>query len=394
MKKRILTVFVIAITAVQFGYSQETKKDPEFGVKWGGYVKADYIYDTRHTDAAREGNFFVYPSPENIVGGKDINDEANFNGYAIESRLAATISGPDFFGMKTSGLIEGHFFGANNADINGFSLRHAYIQLSNDKLDILVGQYWHPTFVTNVSPGTYGFNAGVPFQAFNRSPQIRISTKGKVRFIGVLLTERDFKTGGAASARYAALPAVHAQLQFGSDSNVLGGFGVNVKTVDTNPGYNDDLTSVSFLAYVKAQLSDKVTWKLQGLYGGNMTELLQAGGYGLDKNNDPIANKTLSVWSEFSGDFSESLEWGLFGGYSVDNGYGEQVTVLYNTPVESSYRIAPRIGWKSGKVKLGVELDYSNAQYGAINPITGDFVTSGIKDVGNFRTALSLKYGF
>ena len=34
MKKRILTVFVIAITAVQFGYSQETKKDSEFGVKW------------------------------------------------------------------------------------------------------------------------------------------------------------------------------------------------------------------------------------------------------------------------------------------------------------------------------------------------------------------------
>ena len=44
-------------------------------------------------------------------------------------------------------------------------------------------------------------------------------------------------------------------------------------------------------------------------------------------------------------------------------------------------------------MKLGVELDYSNAQYGGVNPITGDFVTSG-KDVGNFRTALSLKYGF
>ena len=71
-------------------------------------------------------------------------------------------------------------------------------------------------------------------------------------------------------------------------------------------------------------------WKLEGLYGGNMTELLQAGGYGLDKNNDPIANKTLSVWTEFSGDFSDSLEWGVFGGYSKDYGFGEQVAVLYS----------------------------------------------------------------
>ena len=393
MKKRILTVFVIAITAVQFGYSQETKKDPEFGVKWGGYVKADYIYDTRHVDAAREGNYLVYPSPENIVGGKDLNAEASFNGYAIESRLAATISGPDFFGMKTGGLIEGHFFGANNADVSGFSLRHAYITLSNDKLEILAGQFWHPTFVTNVSPGTYGFNAGAPYQAFNRSPQIRITTKGNVRFIGAIMTERDFKTADPASARYSAIPAFHAQLQAGSDSGLLGGFGVNVKTVDTNPGYDENLTTFSFLAYAKAQLSKNVTWKLEGLYGGNMTELLQAGGYGLDKNNDPIANKTLSVWTEFSGDFSDSLEWGVFGGYSKDYGFGEQVAVLYSTGVEDSYRISPRLGWKSGKVKLGVELDYSNAQYGGVNAITGDFFTTG-KDVGNFRTALSLKYGF
>ena len=92
-------------------------------------------------------------------------------------------------------------------------------------------------------------------------------------------------------------------------------------------------------------------------------------------------------------DFTDSLEWGVFGGYSKDYGFGEQVTVLSSTGVEDSYRISPRLGWKSGKVKLGVELDYSNAQYGGVNPITGDFVTSG-KDVGNFRTALSLKYGF
>lgn len=390
MEKRFLGLLVAFFVTTQSVYSQEDKK---FGVKWDGYVKADYILDTRRSVNAREGNFFMYPAPEEIVDGKDINDEASFNGYAVESRLRASFSGPDFFGMKTSGVIEGHFFGNRETDIDGFSLRHAFLKLSSQKVDILIGQYWHPTFVTNVSPGTYNYNAGVPYQAFNRSPQIRVSTKGNVRFIGAILTERDFQTAGDASARYSALPAVHAQLQVGKDDGILGGFGVNVKTVDTNPGYDDNLTSTSFIAYGKAKLGESVTWKLQGLYGGNMTELLQLGGYGLDKDNDPIANKTLSLWTEFSGDFSETLEWGLFAGYNKDYGYGEQVTVLSNS-VESSYRISPRIGWKSGNVKLGLELDYSNAQYGTIDASNGDFVTTGIDNVGNFRTALSAKYNF
>ncbi len=394
MKKQFLTVLVVIFATVQFGYGQDRKEEKSVAVNWGGYVKADFIYDTRHTSDAREGNFLVYPAPEVFVDGRDVNDEASFNGYAIESRLNASVKGPDFFGMKTFGFIEGHFFGNRGDDINGFSLRHAFLKLSNDKVDILIGQYWHPTFVTNVSPGTYGFNAGVPYQAFNRSPQIRVSTKGNVRFIGVILTERDFQTAGRASVRYAALPTLHAQLQVGSDLGFLGGFGINVKTVDTKPGFNENLTSMSVLAYAKAQLSDNITWKLQGLYGGNMTELIQAGGYGLDMNNDPIANKTLSVWTEFSGDFTNTVEWGLFAGYSVDNGYGEQVVVVQNSSVESSYRISPRIGWKSGKVRLGIELDYSEAQYGKVNPTTGDFDTTGIKSVGNFRTALSAKYSF
>jgi len=391
MKKQFLTLLVATFGIVQFGYSQE---ENTFKVTWGGYVKADYIYDSRNTSDAREGNFLVYPSPEVMVNGRDINDEASFNGYAIESRLQASISGPDFFGMKTYGHIEGHFFGNNNDDINGFSLRNAFVELSNDKVEIIMGQYWHPTFVTNVSPGTYGFNAGVPYQAFNRSPQIRITTKGKVKFIGAIITERDFQTAGDASARYSAVPAVHAQLQFGSDDSFIGGFGINVKTVDTRSGDDVNLTSTAFIGYVKAQLSENVVWKLQGLYGGNMTELIQAGGYGLDVNNDPIANKTVSLWTEVSGDFSETFEWGLFAGYSKDNGYDEKVTVLYNSAVESSYRISPRVGWKSGNVKLGIELDYSDAQYGAVNPVDGNFVTTGIDRVGNFRTALSLKYGF
>ena len=241
MKKRILSVFVIAITAVQFGYSQETKKDPEFGVKWGGYVKADYILDTRRLSDSREGQYLVIPLGENLdTNGDDLNKEFGYNQFAIESRLKASFTGPDFLGMKTAGVIEAHFFGNSSEDINSLALRHAYFTLSSDKVEWLFGQYWHPTFVTNVSPGTLEFNAGVPYQPFNRSPQVRFSTKGNVRFTAAIITERDFSTNigvadyGGAAVRFAAIPTFHTQLQFGQDDKIVGGFGATLKTVDLN----------------------------------------------------------------------------------------------------------------------------------------------------------------
>lgn len=401
MKKNTLKLLVamLTLTATVNNFAQEKEKEKETKLDWYGYVKADYIYDTRQTVSARQGNFFLYPTAPGAQ-----NSDNNLNGFAIESRLGVSISGPDFFGMKTSGVVEGDFFGVSNADINGFHLRNAYIKLSNDKIDVLMGQFWHPMFVLNVSPSTYSFNAGTPYQPFNRSPQVRIETKGKnVRFIGALLAEMDFKTAGASAAR-SGLPAVHTQVQFGNDKKFVGGLGVNVKTVRIG-GTKKDLTSIAYQAYTKANLGG-VVWKLQGTYGGNMTELIQEGGFAMDTNNKYIANKTLSSWTEFSGDFSKSMEWGLFGGYTQNQGFdkgiatrinenGEMVNVQSGSNnVENSYRISPRIGWKSGKMKIGLEGDYSATQYGAINPTTGKFVTSSAGKVDMVRGVVSIFYTF
>jgi len=104
------------------------------------------MYDTRQNVTAREGHFLLFPSGENIdiATGDDLNSQSNFNILAVQSRLTGKITGPDFFGWKTSGVIEGAFFGQANANINSFRLRHAFIKLSNDKVDIIMGQYWSP----------------------------------------------------------------------------------------------------------------------------------------------------------------------------------------------------------------------------------------------------------
>lgn len=338
----------------------------------------------------------VFPLPENKTGinGSDINAESSFNSYAIESRLGATITGPDAFGMKTKGFIEAHFFGASNASINNLGLRHAFFTLSNDKVEILFGQYWHPNFVTNVSPATHDFNAGLPFQSFNRSPQLRFSTKGNVRFIGTMLTERDFTTQGA-SVRYASFPTFNAQLQFGDDSKFVGGFGINAKTADLTAGTGEDnnKTSLSFLGYAKAQLGENATWKLWGQYGGNTTELTNIGAYGVKGVNDIIDAKVLNAWTEFSGK-SGKMGWGIFAAYAKNTGFGEAAATVAGGDIESAYRISPRLDWTSGKVRFGVELGYTGVQYGAIDNSNGKFVTTGVNSVGNFRTALHAAYFF
>ncbi|MCK5838337.1 MAG: hypothetical protein KAG99_00750, partial [Bacteroidales bacterium] len=101
----------------------------EFGINFSGFVKNDFFFDSRQTIAAREGHFLLWPSPEALDElGNDINAKTNFNFLAVQSRLKGTISGPDAFGAKTSGMIESDFFAQANDNTNLLRLRHAFIK--------------------------------------------------------------------------------------------------------------------------------------------------------------------------------------------------------------------------------------------------------------------------
>jgi hypothetical protein len=298
-------------------------------------------------------------------------------------------------------------------------LRHAYVKLSSDRVEWLVGQFWHPMFVTNVSPGTYNFNAGSPFQPFNRSPQIRFSTKGNARLTLAAVTERDFTSlvlNGKGNAAKSGLPAFHAQLQFGSDDKFVGGFGANVKftrNTDANAktAHGKTLAAFNFLAYAKAQFTENFAWKIYGNYGQNPSELLQLGSVAYNPLKDDLKNSTtLSLWTEFAGKASESFEWGIFGGYSQDFGFNNKdfgnalyapsfaVSNAYGAvgnPV-STWRVSPRVGWKSGNTKLGLEFDYTSTTYGYYDYANKGKLKKLAKDAtgDNLRVSLSLTQTF
>ena len=380
---------LLALAVAQVGLAQE-----ETSATLYGYVRGEFAFDSRQVVAAREGNYIDLASPVNKVNGKDLNANPNFNGWGVESRLGVKIAGPEFFGMQSSAVIESHFFGSSDASINTLALRHAYVKLSNDNVEWLVGQFWHPMFVTNVSPKTYNFNAGSPFQPFNRSPQIRFSTKGNARLTLAAITERDFASVGG-KANLSALPAFHAQLQFGNDDKFVGGFGVNYKSLKTGLR-GDYIGAFNFLAYAKAKLGESTAWQVYGNYGQNPSELLQLGAVGTDVNGKWKNNNVLALWTEFYGDFTPSFEWGIFGGYTKNFGFSKATTVSaakFDGAV-SSWRISPRLGWKSGNTKLTTELDYTSSSYGYydVNGKSKNLPTDAT--AGNFRVSLSLIQSF
>jgi hypothetical protein len=415
------------------------EKKPLFGIVFSGYVKTDIIYDTRQTCGLRDGHFLLYPEPvKPDAEGKDINAKATYNILSIQTRFAASVTGPDALGAKTSAYIEAEFFGNINPNINSFRLRHAWIKLNWPHTELLVGQWWHPMFVPECSPGTVSFNTGAPFVVFSRNPQIKITQRaGKFSLALTVLSQVDFMSDGPEGAntkyiRNSVIPESDLQFQFLTVDKVkniefLCGFGINWQMltprlsslVTLSPAYDTVIngkvfhhdvvtdtyktdvksTSMAYNAYVKLKLK-KVTFKLGGEYGGNNNAYTMLGGYVVRSVTDPTrglvdyANiRTFAAWAELH---TNAVRWqpGLFAAYSKNLGAGEMVAGPYyvrGNNIDYAYRISPRLVFNANKFRLAGELEYTVAAYGTTNE--KGFVSSP-SEVGNLRFLLGVYYFF
>ena len=415
----IINLFLLSNLAL---FAQEKSK---FGIKFSGLIKNDFFYDTRQTIAAREGHFLLWPSPERLDEyGNDINAKANFNFLAIQSRIKGTISGPDAFGAKTSGVIEGDFFAQLNANINLFRLRHAYIKLNWTNLEVLTGQYWNPLFVTDCYPGTISFNTGTPFQSFARNPQIRLTYKiSGFKIIAAALAQRDYPTwgiGGPSSKylRNAAVPDMHLQLHYGSKNNnsglnyILGG-GIAFKSIvprlESEMGPANDIYKINekvhgLTAMGFAKISTRpITVKLQARYGENISDILAISGFAVKEITNATTGelsytplKSMSIWGEIH--TNGKIQFGVFGGYLKNLGTKDPMSHLENkvyglgTDISSLFRISPRVSITTGKVRVALELEYTVAAYG--NEFNLNYIPANTTKSANLRTLLAVCYFF
>lgn len=408
MKKTLLLSGIFFLINISVAAQQEK---PNFGISFSGFVKTDIMYDTRQTVAIREGHFLLYPSPELMdKNNSDINAKSNFNILSIQTRLTGKISAPEAFGAKTSGQLEGEFFGTSEGDVNGFRLRHAFIKFDWAKSSLLVGQTWHPMFVVEMFPGVVSFNTGAPFQPFSRNPQVRFTYSfDDFKLIFAAMSQRDFQSNGPSGftssyLRNSVIPNLHAQVQYSTNCN-LAGVGVDFKKLTpriiTSKNVKTDASVSGFSALVYFRLNlDPVTLKAQGIYGQNIPDLMQIGGYAVkstDAATGAEAYTTLSnftVWGEIS--TGKQTEYALFFGYSEALGAADNIAGAYYgraTDIENIYRISPRIQFNSEKTRISTEVEFTSAGYGIPNGLNKGKIEN-VKAVSNLRLLLAFFYFF
>ncbi len=397
--------------------AQDAKPQPAFGISFNGFVRTDILYDSRQTVSLREGHFLLFPKgPLPDREGADINAKSTFHMLAIQTRLTGKITGPDALGAKTSALLEGEFFGHSDPDINGFRLRHAYLKMSWSRTELLVGQYWHPLFVTESFPDVVSFNTGAPFEPFNRSPQVRLTRAfGRWSVAATALSQRDFTSTGpegpsAAYIRNAAFPELNLKAQFAAGDptagrGTLAGAGIDylkiVPRIVTEAGFKTDTAAAGWTATAFAKRREtKWTIKAQAVYGRNTHHLTMLGGYGVDDVLDPVKRTvdyaplaTASGWLEIQ---TNGTVWqtGLFAGYSKNLGAAEDLAGPFyarGPDIDAVYRVAPRLVFNAGKIRFAGEAEWTAASYGT--PDARGRVRNG-KFAGNMRGLVAAYYFF
>lgn len=418
--KKVL-IFLVAVLPL-FGISQEEKK---FGIKFSGFVKTDMFYDSRATVNVREGHFLLYPANELAdEAGDDIFAKSTFNMLSIQTRVKAIITGPDALGAKTSGVIEGEFFGSANSELNGFRLRHALVKLDWTKTQLIVGQYWHPMFNTKCFPGTVSFNTGAPFEPFARNPQIRVTHKfGKVSAAFAAMTERDFVSTGPVGPstiylRNSAIPALNLSFEYLSKneekgSEILFGASANFLSIQprsvTEQNYITDtrMSCMAASAFFKYK-NKNITIKFHEFIGGVATDLTMLGGYAVREVTDSIKGfetyttiRNNSMWVDIHTN-GKKWQYGLFGGYTKNLGSPNEIKGAFysrGANIDYVYRVSGRVIFNAGKFRVAPELEYTTAAY-AVTMDDGTLARDEFgritdsKEVANFRFLIGVYYFF
>jgi hypothetical protein len=414
MRKLLLALLIVSSFAVT---AQEKKEEPKYGINFSGFVRNDVIFNTRQNASARNENLFQL-APLPVVKdfeGNDLNAVPNLNIIGISTRLKGTISAPDAFGAKTSGVIEADFFGKDAATSFALTLRHAFMKLNWEKgTELLVGQTWHPAFSTDCFPGSVSYSTGTPFTAFSRNPQLRLTkTIGKLSIQASTLSQGNFKSivatpkyangkdvgiFGTNAQMNAIIPEMSLQIQYTNKkeegTSIYAGAGflykmlkpLTVVDADTNTTTTEakvkyltktKVSGMSAYAYAKIACK-KITAKVYGMYGQMNDNMVMMGGYAIQLDTTAILTNgerydfsytpynTISGWLDIHTN-GKKVEIGVFAGYNKNLGVKDNFVIKSSvgrwTNVASMLRVAPRIVFKSGKMNFGFEFEYSQANY-------------------------------
>ena len=393
---------------------------PVVGVTIYGFVRNDINFDSRQNVFVREGQLVLFPKDKDLVSdGSDYNKKSQLNILGILSRVGLNITGPDAFKAKTTGRIEGDFFGQADVNIGSLRLRHAWVKLDWKKSALTFGQTWYPLFIPECFPGVVNFNTGIPIAPFGWAGQVKFTAKFDTKTSLSLtaykprefaVTNVNIADGANASSLNATLPQLNLHLQYKTEKILLGAqadYGVVKPYIKYGVAPNiltseETVSAFTAMAYAK-YTAKKIAVKTQFILGQNTNEFVMMGGYyGYKPNANAIETykpaKTTAAWVDIYG-MGKKIVPGLFVGYSKNNGADSSATAAYGRAIGISgrgikdlLRISPRIDFISGKFSFRNELEFTQAAYGTRK---NDGKVSGATDkISNVRFTFSTVFNF
>lgn len=416
MDRRFVVVVFLFLNTMLI--AQEQIKKANF--KLYGFVRNDFFYNSRLNKEGTDGLSVLYPLEiKNDAAGNDLNDVPQSEMLAYGTRLGVDVSGLDILNSATTAKIESDFSGTSGMNPL-FRIRHAYVNFNWGSTELLVGQTWHPFFIGMV-PTVLNLNTGAPFQPFARSPQVTISYKiNKLKFTGAALYQFQYSSTGVSGTssnyiKYANMPELFLGIENKNTSWIIGA-GAEMKKIvprtSTTVGGSTLKVNESLLSYggnIYAQYSNSLFCiKTKTSYGQNLSDLSMLGGYGVS-SLDTISGKQnytsfnmISAW--INATYGKKWQVGLFAGYTQNLGtdkalyettsgvsiYGNGVSG--NQMIGCMYKISPQLSYNPNNFRIGLEYDYTIAEWGDVTPIDG--VVRNAKNVLNHRILGFIAYYF
>ena len=413
--KKIFSLSFILLSLSSFGQGFVTLKNIK--VDLSGFVRNDFIFDSRRNLGACDDLFELFPlKPVLDENGKDLNAVPSAKFLNTFSRFGTRFSGLEMGKAKISGYIEFDFTGSTMTPT--LRLRHANTLIEWQKSKLLIGRAWHPMFIEKVYPATLNENTGLPFQVFNRSPQVRF-TQTLVKDLDLILAavyQYDYSNTGPGGKTYqyqrdGIVPDLSGQLQF-YNQNWIFGAAIDLKsikprtsTTGTDGTFKTSvkLNTMSALAYLKYQ-KGRFLFMAKSMFGQNVCEHLLPSGYAVASVDPATGAETYTPynhiynWVDFT--YGKALKFGMYIGYLKNLGtsvnpiedspfYG----MTYSSEIDMISKLSPQLIYTYKNFMFGIELSLTTVAYGT--PDYNDKAkVKNTKNVSNFRNMTSIAYNF
>lgn len=422
--KKVFLMAATLMASLPFVCAQESQK---VSIKPYGFVRNYLAFDSRKTYTVVGGEYNMIPFDAEVVDGVDVNDVPSMQLQALSSRFGVNVTGPSLCGWDASGRLEGDFggFGTNNTVLR---LRLAYVKLTKEGREFLIGQDWHP-LSGDIMPDVLGMAAGAPFRPHSRTPQIRATMyAGAIGYTAALLWQLQYmnngpkgpddptSTAGIAYANNALWPEAFLganlksgalYVQLGVDAQVLrprthavvGGTMTKVdeKVLSFTPTLyaqmTGDIWSVKFRTLLVQNTSH-----LNQLVGYAVTGVNEDGSWNYSPMNAAISYLNFSLGNKyraniFLGYMKNLGSWDKlydFGGcYCIYMKGGDAFTHL-----NSVWRVAPSVSYNVKAFNIGLEYEVTACTYGGLGERGEVLLDDRLRSVVNHRLCAMVRYNF